>query len=133
MPQYPNYSQMINPYQQMTYPQFRHHPFATVSPEAAACSVTFMAPSKTFNIAGIVSSYAIVPDAELREKFYSFLEAGALNAGTIFAALSLIACSLIHSTALVAPIFSPFNAVVVIQGIVPLKNSGFPLDGVPPD
>lgn len=70
---------------EMTYPQFRHHPFATVSREAAACSVTFMAPSKTFNIAGIVSSYAIVPDAELREKFYSFLEAGELNAGTIFA------------------------------------------------
>lgn len=70
---------------EMTYPQFRHHPFATVSPEAAACSVTFMAPSKTFNIAGIVSSYAIVPDVELREKFYSFLEAGELNAGTIFA------------------------------------------------
>ena len=70
---------------EMTYPQFRHHPFATVSPEAAACSVTFMAPSKTFNIAGIVSSYAIVPDARLREKFYSFLEAGELNAGTIFA------------------------------------------------
>ena len=70
---------------EMTYPQFRHHPFATVSEEAAACSVTFMAPSKTFNIAGIVSSYAIVPDAELREKFYSFLEAGELNAGTIFA------------------------------------------------
>lgn len=70
---------------EMTYPQFRHHPFATVSPEAAACSVTFMAPSKTFNIAGIVSSYAIVPNARLREKFYSFLEAGELNAGTIFA------------------------------------------------
>lgn len=70
---------------ELTYPQFRHHPFATVSPEAAACSVTFMAPSKTFNIAGIVSSYAIVPDAGLREKFYSFLEAGELNAGTIFA------------------------------------------------
>lgn len=70
---------------EMTYPQFRHHPFATVSEEAAACSVTFMAPSKTFNIAGIVSSYALVPDGRIREKFYSFLEAGELNAGTIFA------------------------------------------------
>lgn len=70
---------------EMTYPQFRHHPFATVSEEAAACSVTFMAPSKTFNIAGIVSSYALVPDSRMREKFYSFLEAGELNAGTIFA------------------------------------------------
>ena len=70
---------------EMTYPQFRHHPFATVSEEAAACSVTFMAPSKTFNIAGIVSSYALVPDSRIREKFYSFLDAGELNAGTIFA------------------------------------------------
>lgn len=70
---------------EMTYPQFRHHPFATVSEEAVACSVTFMAPSKTFNIAGIVSSYALVPDSRIREKFYSFLEAGELNAGTIFA------------------------------------------------
>lgn len=70
---------------EMTYPQFRHHPFATVSEEAAACSVTFMAPSKTFNIAGIVSSYALVPDNRIRERFYSFLEAGELNAGTIFA------------------------------------------------
>ena len=70
---------------EMTYPQFRHQPFATVSEEAAACSVTFMAPSKTFNIAGIVSSYALVPDSRIREKFYSFLEAGELNAGTIFA------------------------------------------------
>ena len=70
---------------EMTYPQFRHHPFATVLEEAAACSVTFMAPSKTFNIAGIVSSYALVPDSRIREKFYSFLEAGELNAGTIFA------------------------------------------------
>ena len=43
----------------------KHVPFATVSPEAAAISITFGAPSKTFNIAGIVSSYAIVPDPAL--------------------------------------------------------------------
>ena len=40
---------------------------------------------KTFNIAGIVSSYSIVPNETLRKKFYEFLEAGELNAGTIFA------------------------------------------------
>ena len=44
-----------------------------------------MAPSKTFNIAGIVTSYSIIPNAEIREKFYSFMEAGEFNAGTIFA------------------------------------------------
>ena len=44
----------------------KHIPFASVSPEAAACSITFGSPSKTINIAGIVSSNAIVPDKDLR-------------------------------------------------------------------
>jgi len=70
---------------EMAYPQFKHHPFATVSSEAASSCITFMAPSKTFNIAGIVTSYSIVPNKELREEFYSFLEAREYNAGTIFA------------------------------------------------
>ena len=48
----------------------RHTPFATASDEAAQCSITFGAPSKTFNIAGIVSSYCVVPNAELRQKFF---------------------------------------------------------------
>jgi cystathionine beta-lyase len=76
---------------EMTFPGFTHHPFPTVSPEAAACSITFLAPSKTFNIAGIVSSYAVVPDPVLREKFYSFLEAFELNQGTIFAYAATVA------------------------------------------
>ena len=63
----------------------KHIPFASVSEEAATCSITFGAPSKTFNIAGIVSSYSIIPNDTLREQFHSFLEAGELNAGTIFA------------------------------------------------
>jgi cystathionine beta-lyase len=44
-----------------------------------------MAPTKTFNIAGIVSSYAIVPEKNLRQKFFSFLHARELDEGTIFA------------------------------------------------
>lgn len=76
---------------EMAYPLFTHHPFPTVSDEAAACSITFTAPSKTFNIAGIVSSYAIVPDDKLRKEFYSFLESGEFNHGTIFAYTATIA------------------------------------------
>ena len=63
----------------------KHTPFATVSENAARCSITFGAPSKTFNIAGIVSSYAIVPDEQLRSKFFSWLEANEMNMATIFA------------------------------------------------
>lgn len=70
---------------EMTYPTHRHYPFATVSEKAKNCSVTFMAPSKTFNIAGIVSSYTIVPNEQIRKEFFEFLEAGELNSGTIFA------------------------------------------------
>lgn len=69
----------------------RHIPFASVSPEAAACSITFGAPSKTFNIAGIVSSWAIVPDPQLREKFYSWLTANELNEPTLFAPIATMA------------------------------------------
>lgn len=61
-----------------------HIPFASVSTEAQHCSITFMAPSKTFNIAGIVSSYAIVPDDALRSRFFSFIEANELDYPSIF-------------------------------------------------
>ncbi len=69
----------------------KHIPFATVSDKAAACSITFGAPSKTFNIAGIVSSYAIVPNDALRERFYSWLSANEFNAPTMFATIATVA------------------------------------------
>ncbi|MDR2680116.1 MAG: PatB family C-S lyase [Tannerella sp.] len=76
---------------EMIYPPFKHHPFPTVSDEAASCSITFAAPSKTFNIAGIVASYAIVPDDRLRREFYSYLEAGEFNGGSLFSYIATIA------------------------------------------
>ena len=69
----------------------KHIPFASVSPEAAACSITFGAPSKTFNIAGIVSSYAIVPSESIRERFYGWLHANELNAAPLFSPIATIA------------------------------------------
>ena len=49
-------------------PDAQHIPFASLSPEAAARSAVLMAPSKTFNIAGLCSSFAIIPDSRLRFK-----------------------------------------------------------------
>jgi cystathionine beta-lyase len=69
----------------------RHIPFASVSEKAAQCSITFGAPSKTFNIAGIVSSYAIVPNEGLREKFFKWLEASEMSAAHIFAPIATMA------------------------------------------
>ena len=69
----------------------KHTPFASVSDKAAQCSITFGAPSKTFNIAGIVASYAVVPNSELRERFYGWMEGNELNQPNIFATIATIA------------------------------------------
>lgn len=69
----------------------RHVPFASVSDEAAACSITFGAPSKTFNIAGIVSSYAVVPDAELRRRFYGWIAANEFDEAPLFSIVATLA------------------------------------------
>ncbi len=52
-----------------------HIPFASVSEDAAAVSVSFGAPSKTFNIPGLVSSWMMVPHKGLREPFFRWMEA----------------------------------------------------------
>lgn len=70
----------------------RHIPFYEVSQVARDCSVTFAAPTKTFNIAGVVSSYAIVPNPELRNNFFDFLKGCELDEPTIFAPIATIAC-----------------------------------------
>ena len=46
----------------------KHIPIASLDPEIAQNTITLMAPSKTFNIAGLQCSFAIVPNPELREK-----------------------------------------------------------------
>ena len=69
----------------------RHIPFATISDKAAGISITFGAPSKTFNTAGIVNSYAIVPDDTLRRRFYKWLDANELSEPNIFSIIAIIA------------------------------------------
>ncbi len=69
----------------------KHIPFASVSQTAADISITFQAPSKTFNVAGIVASYAIVPNDELRQRFYGWLKANELDEAHIFADIVAVA------------------------------------------
>ncbi len=47
----------------------KHIPIATLSPEIADKTITLIAPSKTFNTAGLFCAFAIIPNADLREKF----------------------------------------------------------------
>lgn len=53
----------------LVYRGHPHIPIATLSPEVEARTITLMAPSKTYNIAGLECSVAIVPDPELRKRF----------------------------------------------------------------
>jgi cystathionine beta-lyase len=49
--------------------QATHVPLATLGPEIARRTITLIAPSKTYNIAGLGCSLAIIPDPELRARF----------------------------------------------------------------
>jgi len=53
----------------LLFPGHRHTPIASLSPEVAANTITLLAPSKTFNIAGLECSIAIIPNPETRERF----------------------------------------------------------------
>lgn len=68
-----------------------HTPLATVSEWAQNNTVTFMAPTKVFNMPGLISSGYIIPNPELRHKFAEFLEASEMNAGNIFAYIGAVA------------------------------------------
>lgn len=69
----------------------KHIPFASVSDKASDISITFQAPTKTFNMAGLVSSYSIVPNEKIRTRFYSWLSANELDEPTLFAPIATVA------------------------------------------
>ncbi len=70
---------------------YKHIPFASVSDRAAEISITFQAPTKTFNIAGVVSSHAIVPNKKIRDIFFCWLAANELDEAHIFAHIATVA------------------------------------------
>lgn len=68
----------------LVLPNHKHIPFGTVSAKAAQNNITLMAPSKTFNIAGIVSSFAVAENELIRKRYFNYLDARQLGEGTIF-------------------------------------------------
>lgn len=68
-----------------------HIPFASVSEQAAQWSITFGAPSKTFNMAGVVSSYCIVPNKHIRQRFFSWLAANEFDYPHMFSTIATMA------------------------------------------
>lgn len=69
----------------LTLPGHKHTSFSTVSDDARSNSITFIAPSKTFNMAGLASSVCYVPDPDVKRRFFGFLDANELSLGALFA------------------------------------------------
>jgi len=65
-------------------PGVKHVPVASVSERAASVTVTCMAPSKTFNLAGLSTSSMIISDPGLMEKYRTTLTGLHMHLGNIF-------------------------------------------------
>ena len=64
---------------------YKHVPFATCCDKAKDICITFMAASKTFNIAGLKSSYHVIPNEEIRKQYHEFLRKSELDTAHVFA------------------------------------------------
>ena len=67
----------------------KHTPFAAVCDDFAMNSLTFMAPSKSFNIAGMNTSYVISKNNELLTKYRNFQNNLHLNMSHVFGGIAL--------------------------------------------
>lgn len=73
----------------LTLKGVKQTPFASISKEFEQNSITFMAPSKTFNIAGLKASVAIIPNKDLRVEYQAEIETLHLGKPTIFGQVGL--------------------------------------------
>lgn len=73
----------------LVYPPHRHTPVASLSEELAARTITCMAPTKTFNLAGLPIAHLIVSDPALRrslERAFSAMGQASVNLMSLAAA-----------------------------------------------
>jgi len=73
----------------------RHVSVASLDPEIARRSLTLVAPSKTFNTAGLFCGFAVIPDPELRKAYRAMIERLTLHP----ASLALVAAEAAYSGA----------------------------------
>jgi len=69
-----------------------HIPFASVSEEASSITITLQAPSKVFNMPGVVTAHTIVTDPALRERYFSYIENSDMDLGNVFCYDCTVAC-----------------------------------------
>jgi cystathionine beta-lyase len=75
----------------LVLPGFKHVPVASLSAEIAEITVTCIAPSKTFNLAGLSTSSVIISNPVLRKYFENKIEHLHVGNGNIFGMVASIA------------------------------------------
>ncbi len=75
----------------LTLPPWRHQVFAAVSDKARDNSLTFMSPSKAFNMPGLASSYCIIENESLRHRYRAYMSASELDESHMFAYIGVVA------------------------------------------
>ena len=68
----------------LVLPGYKHTPFATLGHQYAMNCITFHAASKTFNLAGLATSTAIIPNEYLRKTYVAYVEDLEAHLGNIF-------------------------------------------------
>lgn len=74
----------------LTLPGHMYVPFASASEECRMNSITLVAPTKTFNLAGLQSSCAIVPNPRIRHKVWRALNTDEVAEPNSFALIAAI-------------------------------------------
>ncbi len=74
----------------LVLPGFIHTPIASLSEKIADNTITFIAPSKTFNLAGLSTSSVIISNQSLRKSFNRIVENLHIGNGNIFGTVASI-------------------------------------------
>ena len=67
----------------LLFPGQRHTPWPLVTEQSGLNSMVCMAPSKTFNVAGLSTSFTVIPDSRLKKVFDSLMNTLHINTGNI--------------------------------------------------
>jgi cysteine-S-conjugate beta-lyase len=73
----------------LVFKGYQHIPFASISDEVAKNTIICMAPSKTFNVAGLSTSVVIIPDKTKFSCYEKSLNVRHLGMGNIFGSVAL--------------------------------------------
>ncbi|QJD87614.1 MalY/PatB family protein [Cohnella herbarum] len=79
----------------LVFSGYKHVPYASLSDEFAQNSVTCIAPSKTFNLAGLQAASVIIPNEEIRRKYNALLRTLSIHMESYFG-LTAIESSYTH-------------------------------------